>query len=201
MKRREFLWGAVAVPAVVAASKWYAAAKVLGAKPWQVKAVLYDARYADCRAFAKILQSEGAMLFETHGDVAGVWYGALRTARARCGGSVAGIGTDSDWVVSRECGREQGLRVAYEGSHDCRTSDRLIHTLRGGRQGEVYAALLEADRPWAESLAQGLARSSRREEARIRSEVEVRKADATVRSRSAGHPGYLTSWLLSPTAI
>jgi hypothetical protein len=201
MKRREFLWGAVAVPAVVAASEWYAAAKVLSSNPWQVTAVIYDARYVDCERFAKALEREGVMLFESLGDVASIWYGALRTARARSGGSVAGMGADSDWVVSRECGREQGLRVAYEGSHDCRTSDRLIHRLRGGRQREVYAALLEADTPWAESVAKGLVRSSVSEQGPLRSAVAILKAEAMGRSLSAGHPGYLTSWLLSPTAI
>jgi hypothetical protein len=193
MKRRDFLKEAVAVPAVIAASEWYAAAEALCARPVEITAVLYDERYADCRAFAKALESQGATSFATSGDAAGLWYGALRASRARSGGSIAGMATDSDWVVSRACGREQGLRVAYEGSHDWRVPDRLLHRLRGnGREREVYLELLNADTPWSEAVASGLLRSWHGHPVRIgSSHVETRVFTS--------HPGYLTSWLLDPS--
>jgi hypothetical protein len=199
MKRREFLKKAAAVPAVVAASKWYTAAETLSRKPWEITAVVYDERYADCRDFAKALERQGAMPFATLGDAASLWYGALRASLARSGGSVAGMATDSDWVVSRSCGREQGLEVAYEGSHDWRLSDRLIHRLGGdGLEWQVYFALLDAKIPWARSIASGLVRCSHRDAVRIGSGVAIGKANGVVTRASTGHPGYLSSWLLVP---
>jgi hypothetical protein len=202
MKRRDFLKAAV-TPAVVAATEWCAAAEALRAGPFEITAVLYDDRYADCRAFAKALERHGATSFATvGGDAASVWYGGLRASLMRSGGRVAGMTTDSDWMVSRACGRERGLGMAYEGSHDCRKSDRLIHRLYGnGTEWEVYMSLLHAGIPWAESVANGLVRSSGPGGARREGAVAIAKADAVLTRVSTGHPGYLTSWLLDPSAF
>jgi hypothetical protein len=200
MKRRTFLKEAVIVPALVAASEWYASAEAIVARPARITAVLYDERYVDCRVFAKALEREGAMSFATRGDAATVWYGALRQSRARTRGSVAGMVTHSDWVVSRACGREQGLRVAYEGSHDWRVSDRLIHRLHGdGLEREVYCALLQAETSWSEAVASGLVRSLRRNGVRLAGWVAI--GDAVRTGPSTGRPGYLTSWRLDPSAF
>jgi len=195
MKRRTFLKEVVIVPAVVAASEWYASAEAIVARPVNITAVLYDERYADCRAFANVLERQGATSFPTRGDAARVWYGALRQSRTRTCGSVAGMVTYSDWAVSRACGREQGLRVAYEGSHDWRVSERLIHRLHGdGLERQVYCALLQAETSWPEAVAGGLVRPLRGDAVGPASSVAI--ADAVQIGPSTGHPGYLTSWRL-----
>jgi hypothetical protein len=200
MKRRAFLEGALTLPAVVAASEWFAVARVLSGKPFKVTAVVYDERYTDCRAFAKALVGQGAMSFATLGDAGRVWYGALRGYLARTGGSVAGMATHSDWVISRACGREQGLRVAYEGSHDSRMPGRMNHRLGGsGREREVYRALLDPDLTWPEAVATGLLRSYARCEGRTGGAVEIAKAGAV--PGAGQQPSYLTSWLLNPSAL
>ncbi|HXX46304.1 MAG TPA: twin-arginine translocation signal domain-containing protein [Candidatus Acidoferrales bacterium] len=195
MKRRDFLKGAAMVPAGVAAAQWSAAAEAFGAKSSRITAVVYDERYADCRVFAESLARQGAMLFPTGGDAARLWYGALRAHLARYGGGVAGMTTDCDLGVSRECGRELGMRIAYEGSHDGRTSNCLKHRLRGGDEANaVYAALLRADAPWAESIATALARPPLGE--RI---INAIAGTPTITTPASGaHFGYLTSWLLTP---
>lgn len=194
MNRRDFLKGAAIVPATVAASHWSAMAETLGAKPSRITAVVYDKRYSDCRMFAETLARQGAISFPTGGDAASLWYGAVRAHVQRYGGSVAGMTTDADLIVSRACGRELNLRAAYEGSHDCRASGRLKHRLRGsGVEREVYAALLRADAPWAESIANALDRPPLTE--RIVNAL-AGVPTVTTHHQSAGHPGYLTSWLL-----
>jgi hypothetical protein len=194
MKRRDFLKGAAMVPAGVAAVQWSAAAEALGARGSRISAVVFDERYADCRIFAESLARQGTVLFPTGGDAARLWYGALRAHLGRYGGGVAGMATDSDLGVSRECGRELAMRIAYEGSHDGRTSNCLKHRLRGDDEANaVYTALLRADGPWAESIAMALARPPLGE--RIINAIAGSPTVTT--SPSTGHPGYLTSWLLS----
>lgn len=198
MKRREFLKGAAIAPAAVAASQWAHARELLGNPNSRITAVVYDERYADCRIFAERLARQGAALFATGGDAVRVWYGPLRAHLAQGGGSVAGMTTDSDWGASRACGRELGLRTAYEGSHDCRVSHRMIHRLRGsGEEREVYAALLRDERPWSEAVAEALSHPRLTE--RMLSAV-AGGGDVTT-AKSAGHPGYLTSWLLALGAL
>lgn len=193
MRRREFLKGAAIAPAAVAASQWSVAAEALGARIRRITAAVYDERYSDCRIFAGALARQGAITFATGGDAAILWYGELREHLVRYGGSVAGMTTDSDRVVSHACGREVGLRLAYEGWHDGRRAGRLTHRLRGsGEEKEVYAALLRADTPWAESIASALSRPSLAD--RIVSALA--KAPTITTPQSANHPGYLTSWLL-----
>ena len=196
MKRREFLKGAAIVPATVAAAQWSAVAESFGARPSRVTAAVYDERYADCRTFAETLAGQGAVTtFRTSGDAGRVWYGALRAHLARYGGSVAGMTTDCDLGVSRVCGRELGMRIAYEGSHDGRASDCLKHRLCGGGDAnEVYAALLRDDAPWAESIARVLGRPPLTE----RIIDAIARVPTVATAPSAGHPGYLTSWLLQP---
>lgn len=194
MNRRDFLKGAAIAPAVVVASQWSAVTETLGAKPSRITAVVYDERYADCRLFAETFERQSAILFPASGDAASLWYGSLREHLERYSGSVAGMTTDSDRVVSGACGRELNLRLVYEGSHDGRAPGRLKHRLRGsGDEKEVYAALLRADTPWAESIASAFGRPTLAE--RIVSAVA--KAPTITTPQSAGHPGYLTSWLLS----
>ncbi|HTR46396.1 MAG TPA: hypothetical protein VMM16_03295 [Verrucomicrobiae bacterium] len=194
MKRRDFLKSAAIVPATVAATQWSAMAESLGAQVPRIGAAVYDERYADCRAFAEALARQGAALFAAGGDAVALWYGPLREHLARYGGSVAGMTTESDLSVSRLCAREFGLRMAYEGSHDCRTSGRMKHHLRGkGEEREVYAALLRADRPWDQAIAEALCRPPLSE----RIVTAFARVPAVTTPSSSGHPVYLTSWLVT----
>jgi hypothetical protein len=195
MNRRDFLKGAAVVPAAVLRVRLSAVAGTFGSAPAQIRAVMYDERYADCGVFADLLACQGAVAFSTSGDAASLWYGPLRAHLARYGGHIAGLTTDSDFVVSRDCGRELSFRTLYEGAHDGRSPERLTHRLRGDHEHEVRAALLRSDAPWAESLAGALSRLQSSETLLSRSALTETMTVAT--PRSAHHPGYLTSWLLS----
>ncbi len=171
-----------------------AAAGTFGPAPKRITAVVYDERYTDCKIFADLLARQGTVVFPTSGDAASVWYGPLRAHLAQYGGHIAGLTTDSDFVVSRDCGRELNLRMLYEGSHDSRSSERLTHRLRGDHQDVIRAALLRSDVPWAESLANTLGRLPSNDNLLNGSAVTETTTVAT--PRFANHPGYLTSWLL-----
>ena len=194
MNRRNFLKGAAFVPAAIAALEWPSVGETIRETNGRITAVVFDERYSDCRVFSETLARMGAAAFPTSGDAANVWYGPVRRHLERSGGSVAGMTTESDRMVSRACGTELNMRATYEGSHDCRASGRLTHRLRGcGEEREVYAALLRDEAPWAEAIANALGRPTVTD--RIAG-VVVPLPTVTTTS-SASHPGYLTSWLLA----
>ncbi len=197
MNRRDFLKGAGAaaiVPAAIPGALWGSAPVATPAAPIvpPISAVVYDERYADCKIFADALVRHGAVAFAANADSAQLWYGSLRAHLARHPGRVAGLTTYADFSVSQACGRELNLTMLCEGEHDGRRSKtNLTHRLRAaGDAREIAAAVPGADAPWAESLANALARLPSTRDASVRS-----LATATTR-RSPGNPGYLASWLL-----
>jgi hypothetical protein len=195
LDRRNFLKdaGTLAVSAALLGSGASATTAPREANPSRITAVLYDERYGDCRGFADAFIRRGATPFDTRGDIACLWYGALRAHIARCGGCVAGLTVQSDLVVSQSCGGELNLRLLYEGSHDCRASDAQAHRFRiRGNDHEIAAALLHSGANWAGSLAQALGQAAW-------SNGSARSELSAIRTpRSGDHPGFLSSWVLGP---
>ncbi len=208
MNRRDFLKGAGAaiVPAAIPGAIWASAPLSATSQRAQesspetspdiapITAVVFDDRYADCQAFAQVLARRGAKAFATNADAVQLWYGPLRAHLAQHPGGVAGLTTYADFSVSQACGRELGFAQLYEGEHDGRRSrTHLAHRLRTASTDREIAAAFAND-SWAAQLADALARLATPVDAAHRI-AELRSAAATT-PRSAGHPGYLNSWLL-----
>ncbi|MFZ1203159.1 MAG: twin-arginine translocation signal domain-containing protein [Candidatus Acidiferrales bacterium] len=158
----------------------------------RIGAALFDGRYSSCRTFANALAREGAAVFDVGADVALLWYGPLRDHFTAHAGSVAGLTTQSDFVVSQSFGRERGLSLKYEGVHDSRGSRAITHRLRGLMNVDgVGAALRHTDSQWSEKLASALARTQSSETA------SQWKSSLAQTSALRDHPGFLTSWLLT----
>ena len=193
LDRRNFLkdTGTLVVSAAFLGSGASATTAPWEANPSRITAVLCDERYSDCRGFADAFIQRGATPFGTRGDIASLWYGALRAYYARHGGCVAGLTVHSDLVVSQSCGGELHLKLLYEGSHDCRASDALAHRFRvRGNDNEIAAALLHSDADWARPLAHALGRGAW-------NDGGVRSVSSAIHtSRSGDHPGFLSSWVL-----
>ena len=194
MNRRDLLKraGAAIIPATILGTRLPAMGIPRQPGTSRIVAVVYDERYSDCRSFADVLARRGATPFPVSGDCGRLWHGALKQHLAANRGSVAGLTTDSDFVVSRACGREVSLGVRYEGTHDCRGSNYVTHRLQSDAYHHQVAAALRRDgASWAESVGQSLFGAPAHGDAVIFS------APASLRtSRSSDHPGYLTSWLL-----
>ncbi len=196
LDRRTFLKDASAltVSAALAASAASTASSAAGAQGARIAAVLFDGRYSSCREFASALEREGAAAFDVRGDIAALWYGALRDHLAKHGGQVAGLTAHSDLTVSRSFGRELRLDLRYEGAHDSRGSRAIAHRLRGRiNLDEITAALQRADSGWSESLADAMARTRW---AQFAPQWKSSRAETFALS---GHPGFLSSWLLAPS--
>jgi hypothetical protein len=206
MNRRDFLKnaGAVIVPAAIPGALWGSGPNVSGADraPGTVRefapivAVVFDQRYPDCRAFAGLLTSRGAKPFATNQDAAQLWYGPLRAHLAEGPGRVAGLTTYADFSVSQACGRELNFAQLYEGEHDGRRlRTNLAHRLRTKGDDREIAASLTGE-SWALQLAHALSRLLPPPEGA--SAIASPHSVTATTPRSAGHPGYLNSWLLSP---
>ena len=198
MNRRDLLKraGAAIIPVAILGSRLPAIGVSREPGITRVTAIVYDERYSDCGSFAGILSRHGAALFSVNGDCGRLWHGALMEHLVANRGNVAGLTTDSDFVVSRACGREHGLRLVYEGAHDSRGATEVMHRLRSAAdQREIVAALGGDGASWAETVAQSLLRlPSHGSAAILRSPVSLKTP------RSSDHPGYLTSWLLEKSA-
>lgn len=201
MNRRDFLKGAGAaiVPAALPGALWTSASPMPTAAGISqaaqavvpITAVVFDERYLDCRNFAETLEGRGSKAFATNQDAVQLWYGALRAYLAEHPGRVAGLTTYADFSVSQACGRELRLAQIYEGEHDGRRSRaELVHRMRTAAGDEGIAASFSG-LSWAAHLAEALRCLPSPPAA-----TAIRLATATT-PRSAGHPGYLNSWLLS----
>jgi hypothetical protein len=203
MNRRDFLRnaGAAIVPAALPGAMWTSAstaahqgtALLPAPGPTPITAVLYDERYADCRAFAEALGSRGAKSFATSQDAVRLWYGPLRAYLEKNPGRVAGLATYADFSSSWACSRELGFGIRFEGEHDGRRSrTTLVHRLRTrGDDAEIAASF--ANESWPTRLAGALARLPGSAETEM---VAPRSSTATT-PRGSGYPGYLSSWLLA----
>ncbi len=193
LDRRTFLKdaGALTASAALMASGAPGIAAAAAADGRRIGAVLFDGRYSSCRAFADALARKGAVAFDVQPDAAALWYGPLRDHLAACGGSVAGLTTFSDSMLSQSFGRDFGLSLRYEGAHDSRGSDVLRHQLRASAKvDEIAGALRGEDPDWPEALAGALARSN------SISRAGRRRLAIALTTRVGDHPGFLQSWLL-----
>ena len=193
MIRRDFLKDAVVAGGALVASRLSPAGSF---SSWSRRnariAVVYDERYSDSRRFADAFVERGAAAFQTSGDSAKLWYGALRKHLVQHGGGLAGLTTVSDLDVLQMSCREVQLKLTYQADHDARRSNTLTLLLRAG---DLQQAVAHSRVSWAEALAEELNATPAGDFANRK----VRDQARTWRiPRSVDHPGYLTSWLLLP---
>jgi hypothetical protein len=199
LKRREFLKHSAMVATAASTGILTAdGADVLAADANGVDAiarspihfVLVDEELEDSVAFANTLVNRGARAFSVQDDLGRLWFGELGQA-FRSGRAIAGLTTHSELMVCSSFARQHGARIRFEGSHDCRGSDALTHSLRiGVDEPAIGASLAAVGRAWPAALALRVTALSR---------CEAMREDMcrTTTQRSATHPGSLYSWLIS----
>lgn len=191
LKRREFLKTSALV--ATAASTGILATNANGEqtdRTNRIHFVLVDEELEDSVAFAQELIARGAHPFSVQDDIGRLWFGELGAA-FKAGHAIAGLTSHSELLVSAEFARHHGARIRFEGSHDCRGSDVLVHSLRLGEDDRAMSGLLaSADTSWPRLLASRLPNLSMCDALR----------DDTCRTttrRAATHPGSLFSWLIA----
>lgn len=193
LRRREFLKQSVVVATVASTGILTADASANGAArtPARVNFVVLDDDLEDSVAFARELQLQGAKAFSLQGDIGRLWFGALGEAFA-AGKVIAGLTSHSELLICAAFAREHGARVRFEGSHDCRGSDVLTHSLRLATDAPRISALLAAaDAEWPRVLA------LRANELAASAGTLQDDCCRTSTRRAATHPGSLFSWVIA----
>lgn len=116
MTKREFLAGAAAAAAAAAGRVGWAS------QVHEVDLVIYNERYADARAFARVHADRGIAVLPMAGDAGVLWYSKVR-AQVRAGKlRIAGVGTHTDHFILHTLGRDSGMKVRsstrLKGSHE-----------------------------------------------------------------------------------
>ena len=192
LKRREFLKTSAFVATAASTGILNAQAQPTSApaRIQQIHFVLVDEELEDSVAFARELTARGAHAFSVQDDIGRLWFGELGAA-FKPGHAIAGLTSHSELLVSAEFARHVGARIRFEGSHDCRGGDTLVHSLRLGSEDEpVNALLASADAAWPRALAAHMPTLSRCTVLRDESCV-------TTTLRTATHPGSLFSWIIA----
>jgi hypothetical protein len=192
LKRREFLKTSALVAATASTGILNADAQPASepARIEQIHFVLVDEELEDSVAFAQELTARGAHALSVQDDIGRLWYGELGAA-FEPGHAIAGLTSHSELLVSAEFARQHGARIRFEGAHDCRGGDTLVHSLRLGiAQQSLSAVLASADAAWPRVLAAHLPSLSKCDALRAES-------CKTTTRRTTSHPGSLFSWVIA----
>ncbi len=195
--KRGFIAGAATAAAVAASVSWRTALTDdpqiarLAAVPFDY--VVLNERYADARRFADALAEQGVPPLPIAGDAGTLWYNTLGRLVAGGRRHIAGIGAPMDLFILETLARDAGLRVRFQGHHDCRGTSTLSHSFQAQARGAQIARAVELARhEWPLALAASLPRTAaalnvRKTHVRLSTDVE----------RSPDHPGMLISWVLA----
>lgn len=192
LKRREFLKHSVVVATAASTGMLSAGANGNGssmAEP-RIHFVLVDEELEDSVAFANELIARGARGFAVQQDIGRLWFGELGDA-FKSGHSLAGLTSHSELLVCAAFARQVGARVRFEGSHDCRGSELLTHSLRVGVNDQPLSTTLAvAETAWPQVLAAHVTSLSK---------CDAMREDScrTTTRRTPTHPGSLFSWVIA----
>jgi hypothetical protein len=191
LKRREFLKTSALV-ATAASTGILSANAPADVQPRisPIQFVLVDEDFEDSVMFANELIAHGARAFSVREDIGRLWFGELGNVFAT-GNAVAGLTSHTELLVCASFARERGARIRFEGSHDCRGSEVLTHSLRIGVEDQRFSAsLASAQEDWPRALALRAMNLSR-------CDALCTDSAVTTTRRSPSHPGSLYSWVIA----
>lgn len=200
LSRRNFVTGCLATAGVAAAHAAGAAADaVVGHSA--VRLALFDTRFPAAVAFSRTIARSGVALAPFHGDVTAVWFEQLDPLW-RCESiRVAGMTTPSTLFCLEQLAWDQGLRLAFRGTHEPAPAGGVTHLLEAAanRRQDLMSRFSE-ERAWASQVAEHIASISEPVPA-FPSRPEARSASRwrTAPSRYDCDTG-LVSWLIAPKA-
>lgn len=195
--RREFLQAgltALAVPLAARAALSPALSAWAGEpSPTPLYKVIFDERFAACRAFASEAKRLGAPIHGIRGDVTDVWFNDLYAQWKKGPAAIAGLTAHGAIFCLERLAWDQRMRVVFRGEHAYGSDGRLEHVLSAPpgvlRQA---AGLGESGLEWASRIASVVVRFSAD---RARAEtVNI----ATALAKRGDDPEYLVSWVIAP---
>ena len=197
--RREFLQAgltALAVP-LAARAALSPGLSLLAGQPGvtPLYKVIYDERFAACRAFASEAQKMGATVHAIRADVTNLWFDDLYAQWKQGPAAIAGLTAHGAiFCLERLAWDQQRMRVVFRGEHTYAAGGRLEHKLTAPPDVLRQASGLDASGPdWASRIAGVVTRFPAE---RVRGEnLHI----ATEFAKQADDPEHLVSWVIAPT--
>jgi hypothetical protein len=194
--RREFLHRGVAV----LASPILGHVRFLPASPaWSYEPsmpfhrVLFDARFAACRAFADEAQHLGLNIHEIRGDITNLWFNDLHARWKKGPAAIAGLTRKDALFCLDLLARDQRMHLVFLGEHVCRSEGPMEHMLSGPPDVLRQAAGLQASGPeWTSRVAKLMSRFPGK------SSLAATPPVTTPLVRVGDDPGHLVSWVIAP---
>lgn len=195
--RREFLQAgltALAMP-IAARAAFSPGVTALAGEPaaTALYKVVFDERFAVCRAFAGEAKRLGAPIHGIKGDITELWYHDLYARWKQGPAAIAGLTAHGALFCLERLAWDQRMRVVFRGEHTYGSEGRLEHVLSAPPGVLRQAAGLGEDGPyWTSRIANLLARfpanASRAETMNV----------ATPLAKRADDPDHLVSWVIAP---
>ena len=193
--RRQFLqMSAAAASALPLASRAVNLSETVDADPvYPFYKVIYDDRFADCRAFAKEAARFGANIHAHQGDVTDLWYNDLYYRWKEGPAAIAGFTLESHAFLLEILGRDAGLWQVYRGEHTIREGNLLEHRIAASESVVSKAdSLLNTRRGMGHSVSRLIA------EAGDRDDRNVSEFKTSRRVLAGEEPITLVSWVMAP---
>ena len=116
--------------------------------------VVFDERFAACRAFAGEAQQLGLPTHAIRGDVTNLWYHDLSARWKQSPAPIAGLTQKGALFCLDLLARDQRMRLVFLGEHLPQPQGRVEHVLEGSPEVLRHAARLEESGPdWALQMA------------------------------------------------
>lgn len=202
MDRRKFCASSVSALFVAATRVYSASPRAASARPAAdevrgvpigVDDVLFDSRFAACRAFGAAAALAGQSVHALQGDVTALWVRHLRP-RWGAGGAVAGMTTASSLFCLEQLAKDHWMRVVVRVEHSRWPDGTVAHSVTAAEpmMSRTRAALEDA-RGWPDRLQSTLS-------ACVRSTEQPRVARHRLgarRDEPSAAAGDLVSWVIA----
>lgn len=195
--RREFLQAgltALAVP-LAARSALSPGLSIFAGQPsvTPLEKVIFDERFAACRAFAREAQMAGATIHAIRADMTILWYKDLYARWKQGPAAIAGLTAYGAFFCLERLAWDQRMRVVFRGEHTYAPGGRLEHKLTAPPDVLRQAVGLGESGPdWSNRIASIVTRFPA-ERARA-GFVHI----TTELAKQADDPEHLISWVIAP---
>ena len=155
--------------------------------------VIFDERFAACRAFATEAQNLGATVHAIRADMTSLWYEDLYARWKQGPAAIAGLTAYGAFFCLERLAWDQRMRVVFRGEHTFVSGARLEHKLTAPPDVLRDAVGLSDNGPdWASRIASIVTRFPAE---RARAEwLHI----TTGLARQADDPEHLVSWVIAP---
>ncbi len=155
--------------------------------------VLFDARFAACRAFADEAQRLGLNIHEIRGDITDLWFNDLHARWKKGPAPIAGLTQKAALFCLDLLARDQRMHLVFLGEHVCRSEDLTEHVISGPPDVLRQTAGLETSGPeWTRRVANVMSRFP------DKSSLAGTPCLSAPLVSTTDEPEHLVSWVIAP---